>query len=154
MEVAVEHSGNIRSVGDYGENLGEIELRQPNGDILQGFGTVVGINLYAHVIRCQETQIGRNALVIGKEDIVVLVHFKFLITQHRIHSGKVNTHATLFHLGFQTKSNAESAFVIIHFGTYIECLFVESSTATGIEDILRILAVVAHLYIKTCGGGV
>ena len=84
MKVAVENARNVRCVRYYGKHLLQVEACQSYSNVLQCLSAVVGVYTHRHTVVGTQSHVGREALIIGKEHIVVLVNLEFLISQHGV----------------------------------------------------------------------
>ena len=115
---------------------------------MQGFGAIVAEHLHTHTVVSQQPHISRNAVVVGKEHVVALVHLKLLVAKHGVDTAERHSYTVLLHVCFHTKSHTKTVAIVVDACAEEERLLIECATEKGVEHVLLVVAVVAYLSIE------
>ena len=147
--IAVERSRHLRHVRYHGDNVLYLQLADRQREVLQGFGVVVvRIYLYVNAVVRPHSQPRRDALVVAKEDVVVLVNVKFLVSYDRVVGEQTHLDAVLLHLGNSAKTYAEHVFLVVVSHVERGSRLLQITVEEGVEHVLRVSVVVAHLTVE------
>ena len=146
MVVAVEFAGDAGQVGYHRRQLSQVNVVQADGKVLQhGRVLVLCVDLHTGLVVGDEVYLGLYLLVACQEDVVVLVQVELFIAQGRTVGHQPEAHAVVLHLCCGSDAYAHAPLGIVEAQAGQRPVLVEMAVDEGVEDELRILAVVAHL---------
>ena len=146
VQVAVEHTANIGRIGNDGEHALQVEVVERGCDVLlRLFVLVVGVDLHTCAVIGFQHQVGRHAVVATQEHVVIVVHRELPIAQHGVFSVGAEHQAVALHRRLQAQPHTQLTLVVIEAGAEDGASVLKHSVDEGVERILRILLVVAHL---------
>ena len=152
MEVAVEQTRHLRSIRHHGEHLGEVEPVKAYAKVLLALGAVVRIYLHAHAVVGTQAHVGGDALVLGKEHVVLLVYLKLLVAQHGVDAAQRQLYAARLHVCLKAEGYAETLSAVEHTCAEVDRRLGYGSTHLRVKHKLWVGAVVAHQSLEACLG--
>ena len=146
VQVAVQHTANVGRIGNDGEYALQVEVVKRGGDVLLRLVVlVVRIDLHTCSIVGFQHEVGRHAVVATQEHVVVVVHRKLPVAQHRVFAIGAEHQAVALHRRLQAQPYAQLALVVVETGAKNGATVLQHSIDECVERVLRILLVVAHL---------
>ena len=146
VHVAIQHAAHIGCIRNHGEYLLQIEMVQRSRNVLFGLLVlIVGVDLHAGAVVSTQHQVGRHAVVASEEDVVVVVHREFPVSQHGLLAVCAEHQAVILHRSLQAETHSQLALVVIETCAKDGAAVLQHAVDEGIEGVLWVLVVVAHL---------
>ena len=148
--VTIERSRHSRHIWYHRHDVLYLQLVEREREVLQGIGVaVVRIHLNVNAVVAPHSQLRRDALVVAQEDVVVLVDIEFLISYNRVVGEQPHPDAVVLHLGHRSETHAQHVFLVVVSQVERGSLLLQIAVEEGVEYVLRIFLVVAHLSVES-----
>ena len=146
MEVAVHDTRYVRGIGHHREHLRQIKAVKAGSDVLLGFLIlVIGIDLEALSVSGLQIQVGRNALVLCQEHIVVFIDLEFLVAKNGVFRVQTGHDSAVHHLCHGSELGTQTVLLVIEPQVHARAIRQKIAVEERVEYVLRIVLVVLYL---------